>query len=139
VYKTLLKDWQEHDWSKAYSMEVKLADLAIKRETFGFDFDKDLALECLQELEGIMQGLADKVNPLLPPKPLNKGQQQYFTPPKIQFKKNGEPSTAILSFAEKIGASVDNNTLVYKDKVFPLPCNEPVESHTVATIDDMDL
>ena len=38
-----------------------------------------------------------------------------------------------------VRASVDNNTLVYKDKVFPLPCNEPVESHTVATIDDMDL
>lgn len=139
VYKTLLKDWQEHDWSKSYSMEVKLADLAIKRETFGFDFDKELALECLQELEGIMQGLADKVNPLLPTKPLNKGQQQYFTPPKIQFKKNGEPSAAILSFAEKIGASVDNNTLVYKDKVFTLPYNEPVETHTIATIDDMDL
>ena len=47
VYKKLLEDWNSHDWSKAYAMELKLADLAIRRETFGLKFDKELALSNL--------------------------------------------------------------------------------------------
>lgn len=138
VYKKLLEDWNSHDWSKAYAMELKLADLAIRRETFGFKFDKELALSNLAELEVIMKGLTDKVNPLLPPKPLNKGQQDYYTPPKIQFKKNGDISSHMANFAEKIGAEIKERVLHYNGKAFELPCTAPVADSVVATIDDMD-
>lgn len=138
VYKKLLEDWNSHDWSKAYAMELKLADLAIRRETFGFKFDKELALSNLTELEVIMKDLTDKVNPLLPPKPLNKGQQDYYTPPKIQFKKNGDVSSHMVGFAEKIGAEIKERVLHYNGKEIDLPCTAPVADNVVATIDDMD-
>lgn len=89
-------------YEKAYAMEIKLIDLTVRQEVFGFDFDTDLAKSSIVELEGLLKERSDYVEPVLPPKSLNKGQQDYYTPPKIQFKKNGDPSAAIFKFANKI-------------------------------------
>ncbi len=50
VFKTLLLEQGQHDWSTAYNMELKLADLTLKQELFGFDFDSKLAQKNLEEL-----------------------------------------------------------------------------------------
>lgn len=130
------KSWDK--WAKPEKLENKLADLAIRRESYGFWFDKALAVECLEDLQQKMQDLADKVNPILPPKPMNKGTLKEFTPPKLQFKKDGTPSAAILKFAEKHGAKVESNTFFYQDFPYKLPLTEPIETHEKATIDDLD-
>lgn len=92
----------DKDYKTAYSMEIKLIDLTVRQEAFGFDFDSDLANKAVTELEGILKEREDTVEPHLPSKALNKGQQDYYTPPKVQFKKNGDPSAAIFKFANKI-------------------------------------
>ena len=97
----LMKEKGEYKgWDKAIKMEHKLADLAIRRETLGFWFDKDLAIKCVEDLTQKMEELQNKVNPILPPKPMTKGELDKFTPPATQFLKSGKPSTHIIKFAE---------------------------------------
>ena len=91
---------------QAIKMENKLADLAIRRESLGFWFDKDLAVKCVEDLTQKMNALQSKVNTILPPKPMTKGELDNFTPPNTQFLKNGKPSTHIVKFAERIGGKI---------------------------------
>lgn len=139
VYLELEKEFQAYPkWAKPEKLENKLADLAIRRESYGFWFDKESAITCLEDLQNKMQELADKVNPILPPKLMNKGALKDFTPPKLQFKKDGTPSAAILKFAEKHGAKVEGDVFFYQDFPYKLPLTEPIETHETASIDDLD-
>lgn len=140
LYYELLKEKGNFDWETVYEMELKLVDLTLKQELFGMDFDKELAERNLVELDKLMQERAEKVNPILPKKQMNKGTLSNFTPPKVQLKKDGSPSAALLRFAERVGASVlaDMSLLVYKGNQYILPHNEPLETEEVATIDDLD-
>lgn len=141
VYNKLLKDWQDGCWDNAYDMEAKLADLAIRRETFGFAFDKDLALKNLQELDVLLKECQEKVEPNLPPMPLNRGQQDWYTPPVKQFLKSGKPNSNIHKWAAKHGGSVDDDSCtvtVYGETYqLPLPI-EPIVKAIPATIDNGD-
>ena len=130
------QSWER--WSKPEKLENKLADVAVRRESYGFWFDKELAVSCLEDLQQKMLDLANKVNPILPPKLMNKGKLKEFTPPKLQFKKDGTPSAAILKFAEKHGAKVEGDVFFYQDFPYKLPLTEPIETHEVASIDDLD-
>jgi hypothetical protein len=130
-------------WDRAIKMEHKLADLAIRRETLGFWFDKDLAIKCVEDLTQKMEELQNKVNPILPPKPMTKGELDKFTPPATQFLKSGKPSTHIIKFAERIGGKIvedseENYYIQYKGKEYQLPFNLPLETHTEADISNLD-
>lgn len=125
-------------WKKPEKLENKLADLAIRRESYGFWFDKELAIECLEDLTAKMKQLEDNVNPLLPKKPMNKTAIKNYTPPKNQFKKDGSVSSLMEKFAEKHGAEIEGNMFIYKDKWLELPLTEPIETHEVASISDLD-
>ena len=139
VYLNLETEWLAYSkWERAEKLENKLADLAIRRESYGFWFDKDLAVRCLEDLQEKMQALADKVNPILPPKPMNKGTLKDYTPPKLQFKKDGSPSAAILKFAEKHQARVEDGMFIYKNTKHELPLTQPIETYESASIDDLD-
>lgn len=129
-------------WSQAIKMENKLADLAIRRESLGFWFDKDLALKCLDDLTQKMQELADKVNPLLPPKPMTKVELSEFTPPATQFLKNGKPSLYIVKFVERIGGIIEENDgkcyINFEEKRYELPYTLPLKTHTKPDISNLD-
>lgn len=130
-------------WNQALKMENKLADLAIRRESLGFWFDKDLAIKCVEDLTQKMEELQNKVNPVLPPKPMTKGELNNFTPPNTQFLKNGKPSTHIVKFAERIGAKIVENEsqeyfIQFEDKEYQLPFNLPLKTHTEADISNLD-
>lgn len=134
-------------WQQAIKQENKLADLAVRRESLGFWFDKDLAVKCVEDLTIKMQELTDKVNPLLPPKPMTKGELSNFTPPNTQFLKNGTPSTHIVKFATRIGGFIeelksDNDILEYyinlENNRFKLPYKLPLKTHTEADISNLD-
>ena len=139
IFKELEKEYISYSgWKKPEKLENKLADLAVRRETYGFWFDKELAITCLDDLIGKMQELENNVNPLLPPKPMNKTKLKQFTPPKNPFKKDGSVSSIMEKFAEKHGARIQGNKFYYKDDVFLLPLDEPIETHEKASISDLD-
>lgn len=145
VYDALVLEKDTADWDRAYRMEAKLADLTLKQELLGFDFNMDLAKKTLEELDSLMLVTANKVNPILPPKKLTKGKIQEFTMPKLRFKKDGTLSSVFQKWLNKHGAkfvldSLDNNDyLLYKGKKFYIKDELPLETTEVATVDDVDV
>jgi len=130
-------------WNDALKMEHKLADLAVRRESLGFWFDKDLAIKCVEDLTIKMDDLRNKVNPILPMKPMTKGELGNFTPPNTQFLKSGKPSTHIIKFAERIGGKIVENEekeyfIQFEDKEHLLPFNLPLKTHVEADISNLD-
>ena len=140
IYKTLIREQGSHDWSVPYSMEIKMADLVLKQELFGFDFNVPLAEKCLEDLSTKMQAIAEVVNPLLPKKRLPQTQIANYTLPKIRFKKDGTPSSNLLKFAEKHNAILDFDagTILFEGQVFPLDTQYPLKDSVQATIEDID-
>lgn len=139
VYLELEQEFQAYaKWAKPEKLENKLADLAIRRESYGFWFDKEAAIACLEDLQEKMQTLADKVNPILPPKPMNKGTLKAYTPPKNQLKQDETPTAHMKNFAAKHGAEIDGDLFIYNGYARKMPFEEPIETHEVASIDDLD-
>lgn len=140
----LMQEKSEYNgWDKAIKMEHKLADLAIRRESLGFWFDKDLAIRCVEDLTQKMDELRNKVNPILPPKPMTKTELSYFTPPNTQLKKDGTPGSHIINFAKRIGGKILENEskeyfLEFEDKIYQLPFNLPLKTHVEADIANLD-
>lgn len=139
VHLELEQEFQSYTkWTKPEKLENKLADLAIRRESYGFWFDKEAAIACLEDLQEKMQILADKVNPILPPKPMNKGTLKAYTPPKNQLKQDETPTAHMKNFAAKHGAEIDGDLFIYNGYARKMPFEEPIETHEVASIDDLD-
>lgn len=140
----LMQEKSEYNgWDKAIKMEHKLADLAIRRESLGFWFDKDLAIRCVEDLTQKMDELRNKVNPILPPKPMTKTELSHFTPPNTQFLKSGKPSTHIIKFAERIGGKIVENEeekyfIEFEGNHYELPFNLPLKTHVEADIANLD-
>jgi len=141
IYKKLLDEQGSHDWTKPYNMEVKLADLALKREVFGMHFNVELAHQNIDELTKLMSAIAEKVNPLLPEKTMPKTEYSDFIPPKVRFKKNGEVSSHMQKFLDKHGATLikENSFILFGGKEYPVSTEEPLKSTTTATIEDIDV
>lgn len=139
AYTAILKEYQGWDgWSRAIKMEHKLADLAIKRETFGFWFDKDYALLCIEDLTQKMEELTNRVNPNLPQRPFGKGELDNYTPPKSQTKADGSYTQSMIRFADKIGGTLLDSGLMYEGYLYELPITKPLKTSTQATIGDLD-
>lgn len=143
AFAMIWKEFEGHDWSKAIKVEHKLADLAVRRETLGFWFDKELAIKCVEDLTQKMEELQNKVNPILPPKPMTKTELNAFTPPATQFLKSGKPSTHIIKFAERIGGKILENEdeeyfIEFEKAKFQLPYTLPLKTHTEADISNLD-
>lgn len=140
TYLELTKELSDYDgWKQGIKLEHKLADLAVRRETLGFWFDKELAVRCLEDLTNKMDELTLKVNPNLPFKKLTKSQEAEYTPPKNQIKADGQYTKAMENFVERIGAEIVDNELLFEGKKYsiPLECN-PLRSEVQSTISDMD-
>ena len=137
----LIEEQGGHDWTRPYTMEIKLADLTLRQELFGFHFDKELAHKNIEELVQMMQAIAKNVDHLLPKKKLPKIEASFYQMPKIRFKKNGELSANMLKFCEKVGATIseDHKTVTFDGKVFPITTDEPLKTETEATIEDIDV
>lgn len=141
VYKILMKEKGDHSWGNAYQMERKLADLTLNQEIFGFDFNEELAYECIEELTQLMEERAIRVNPILPMKKMTQAKLKEYTPPKGQFKGNGEFHANLIKFAAKHNAELDleNRKFIYKNRQIDLPMSEPLEEYEPASIEDIDV
>ena len=139
VYDYLKKEEDGHDWSKPYITEKCTSDIITRQAHRGFSFNSALAQQNLLELDEMMQAARDKVEHLLPAKKATKKVMGDFTPPKAQFKKNGETSTNLEKFIIKIGAEkVGDRQIKFRDKVYDLPLPEgvPLVTDIPATLDD---
>lgn len=125
-------------WHKAIKLEKAVAELVTRQEHRGFKFDMALAQKNLAELDVMMAERKEKIEAILPNRPATKKVQSDFTPCKIQFKKNGEISSNLLKFAEKIGAEItEDGKFIFQGKVFDLPLPlEPLVMEMEATIND---
>lgn len=139
VHSELEKEYNSYKgWTKSEKIENKLADVAIRRESYGFYFDKDLAVECLTDLQEKMDELQNRVNPILPPKMMNKISIKQFTPPKNQLKQDNTPTAHMLNFAKKHGATITDTLFEYKGKCYSIPFTDPIERYEKADISDLD-
>lgn len=141
VFLKLLEEQGEHDLFVPYAMELKLADLTLKQELFGFSFDSQLAKKNLEELTGYMQSIASKVDPILPLKSMTKGASSFYVIPKIRFKKDGTVSAVFQKFLDKLGATLseDRTSISFEGKTFPIGTEEPLKDKEVSTVEDIDV
>ncbi len=137
----LITEAGKWDFSSAYAMELKLADLTLKQEVFGFDFNIDLAQTNLEELAGLMQTIADEVKPILPKKKLNQSALKLYSPPALQFKKDGSMSTHMINFLTRlnIGFSEGIDSVMFEGKLYDLPLTAPLKTEEEATIEDLEV
>lgn len=141
ILEALEKEKGGNAYDRAYSMEVKLADLTLRQELFGFELDVELAHKNLEFLEKTMKEIAAKVDPILPPKKLGKTAVKAFMPPKKQFKADGSLSALMQKFIEKHNLEYDENrsTVVVNGEVKVLPITGPIKTEEPATIEDIDV
>ena len=108
TYEYLMAEQDFEKWRKAYDMEIKLVDLTLKQEYFGFKFDVELAQKALVELDQMLKEREGQVLPHLPKKKMTQADINYYTPPETQFKSNGEPSAHVCKFSKKINNFIDS-------------------------------
>lgn len=136
TYNALVKEWGNWDWLSGYNLEKKVADLTTYQEHFGFYFNSDLAKECLIELDQWLDEIQQKVEPHLPAKPISKTNAKKYIPPKVQFKKDGNPSSNLEKFIEKHGGEwLGKRKVSLFGKVYDLPLpKEPLVTEEPMTL-----
>lgn len=142
MYFHFMEEFKTWKWQKAFRMESKLADLQLAQELYGFKFFRDRAIAAVEELTQLMQEKRAIVDPTLPPKILNKGEQKEYIPPKVQFLKNGQPSSHMQKFAAKHGWQLVEREewQLVGEKTWTLPLAEgvPLITRGVASVEDND-
>ena len=142
IYREL---WRENAGFKIdyqYHVELKSADLALRQELFGFKFNKPVAEKALNDLNNLLHDIKERVDPRLPDKLLNKGEQKEYLPPARQFKANGDLSAFLEKFVAKIGATLteDKKHIIFENNLYPLPLDPSVclKQKVKSSINDLD-
>ena len=132
AYNTLMEEKGDYKgWDMPYLMESKLADLVLKQELFGFQYDSKLSENNKKELDALLKKRYDNVTPNIPPKPLNKGEQKDYTPPSIKVTGAISYSDKVQELLDKIGAvyNKDKDTFTYNDEEYPLNYLKGIEKY----------
>jgi hypothetical protein len=128
-------------WETPYLMEAKLADMSLNQELFGFAYDLELSERCKVELDILLKERYDEVTPQLPDRPLNKGEQKFFTPPKTKFSASANRiSAAMTRFIDKVGGEYNpiSNEYTVDGIAYDLYSEECVKKSLPADIKDLD-
>ena len=131
-------------WKKPFQLEQKIFDLTLKQSVFGFYFNDILAKKCIAELDQLMAEIRAKINPLLPPKKMNKGEAKFYEWPKNIFKKDGDISAIAYKWAEKIGGKIvpgffgQEAYLEFNNTKFSLQEKKSLEVLLPGDVDDID-
>lgn len=72
----------------------------------GVGFNKEAAERLLVFIDEEMRRIAEEVEPSLPPRPLNKGELNYWRFPAKPYNKDGNISSSMQKWCEKTGATV---------------------------------
>jgi len=140
----IIQEWRNWDWEAAFELEQICRHYITIQSHFGFVFDRDLARSCVTDLNEKMATIEAQIEPLLPPKLLNKTKMKEFTPPKIQIKKSGELSSHMGNFIEKHGMALDKDdygdlSVSYQGNTWVLPmAAEPIKQAEPTRLADQD-
>ena len=96
VYDKLLEEAKGWDWRRSYRIEREVAEIIYRQEQHGVLFDSSLAADLVDELVVKMQEIEAYILPLLPHKEIPESRLHY--PPKLKFKKSGEPSALAVKY-----------------------------------------
>jgi hypothetical protein len=152
----LEREMEGWNWHSALLLEQAVRDIITKQSHRGFKFDIKLAQELLVDLDGKMQTLRELVEPVIPAKPLTQAKLKLWTPParqliyekapqvpKVQIKKDGSPSQAMLRYAEAVGGIIEDYSdvpvedtsgvlwLRIDDSLYSFSSTVPLEQDTV--------
>ena len=142
LYWALLEEVGEWDWSDTFTLEQCVRDIVTRGSHRGFWFDQELAQANVRDLDEKMESIRQTVEPLLPEKPMGVTKLKAFLPPKIQFLKNGNPSSHMQKFAEKHGGTLEQVDGKWVANIFgkvwslPMAADVPVKTHEPATVKD---
>lgn len=104
--------------------------LMCRQELYGVKFNAVAALELVETIDKRMAAIEMQVEPQLPERPLNKGEEAQRTPPKVQFKKDGTPSAACLKWFDKVAETPSGYAGIKvvdgEGVVCSLPYNKPL-------------
>ena len=123
AYNQLTEEKGDYEgWDIPYLMELKLADLVLKQELFGFQYNTPLSKSNKVELDALLKERYDAVTPNIPPKPLNKTESKQWTPPATKITGTVSYNDKVKGILDSVGAiyKEDANTFVYKNKEYPL-------------------
>ena len=120
TYNSLVKEIDQHNSWDAFN-EGQLGFYLMKAQEFtGFAFDKDKAEKLLPRIIHMMEDIKQEVDPLLPERPLKKGEQAFFTIPSTIYKQNGELGSHMVTFLERHNAVIEDGFIRAYDKVWKL-------------------
>jgi hypothetical protein len=139
VYLSLMQEKGEWNWKDALSLEKSVIDIITRQEHRGFNFDKKLAQDNIDELDKLMEDRRVRVEPILPPRPATKKFLAEYTPPIRQFKRNGALAADIIKWVAKHDGKFleDNSKVELFGNVYDLPLpKEPLIREMKSTIDD---
>lgn len=103
----LLLDRQGWDWQPALDMEHQFAKDFAVQGLRGVMVDRAKAEALVASIDAEMAEIARQVEPLLPTREGTKGQLKECRPPKLCFKKNGEPTKATLEWFDAVEFRLD--------------------------------
>ena len=116
----MVLSYLKKEWKEVYGKDFQITDafkcgqksfyLMSCQELTGFKFDKEAALKLADRIVQMMEEIRAEVEPKLPPRPLKKSEEKYYTMPAKPFKKNGDFSSAWEKFVEKHSGTVDDTT-----------------------------
>jgi hypothetical protein len=145
AYWMMVEEMGSWNWADALSLEHMVRDIITRQSHRGFWFDSTLAAENIRYLDEKMESIRQVVEPLLPPKPMGLTKLKNYMPPKVQFKKNGEPSENIKKWVVRHGGTlvaVDDGEFEAcgmpegKNWKLPMDCEVPIVTHEPSTVKD---
>lgn len=143
VYFKIMEEWGDWKWDGPFSLEQQVRDIVTRQQHRGFWFNKELAEANVRELDAKMEEIRGIVEPLIPAKPMGVTKLKQYLPPKIQFKKNGEPSAIMQKWVEKHGGTLYEASTGWRavnvcgnDYALPMASDVAVKTTEPATVKD---
>ena len=116
----MVLNYLKKEWREVYGKDFQITDafkcgqksfyLMSCQELTGFKFDKEAALKLADRIVQMMEEIRAEVEPKLPPRPLKKSEEKFYTMPAKPWKKSGEFSSAWEKFVEKHNGVLDTET-----------------------------
>lgn len=112
--RALQADMKGWDWSAAAKMEHQFAKDFARQAWRGVYIDKPHTEKLLADIEAQMSSIESTVEPLLPTREGTKGELKSARPPKLCFKKDGQPTAATTNWFDKLEQTDNGGWQGYK-------------------------
>ncbi len=112
VYKRIRKDMEGWDWSQSEWMEMEFAKDFARQGWRGVAIDVPHCQQMVASISEEMAAIEAEVEPQLPERPGTMGQLDECRPPKMCFKKDGQPTATTLKWFDEVGQHADHPSML---------------------------